>query len=111
MQAQIQCCRQLQLQCNPRLGNFHMPQAQLKKKKKITYFSVICVFKRFSPDFFFFVFLGLYPWHMEVPRLEVKLELQLSAYTTANSNTGSDLGPLPQLMATPSLNPMSEARD
>ena len=24
---------------------------------------------------FFFVFLGLYPWHMEVPRLGVKLEL------------------------------------
>ena len=25
--------------------------------------------------FFFFVFLGLYPWHMEVPRLGVELEL------------------------------------
>ena len=35
--------------------------------------------------FFFclFVFLGLHPQHMEVPRLEVKSELQLLAYATA----------------------------
>ena len=33
--------------------------------------------------FFFLIFLGLHPWHMEVPRLGVKSELQLSAYTTA----------------------------
>ena len=31
----------------------------------------------------FFVFLGLHPLHMEVPRQGVKLELQLLAYTTA----------------------------
>ena len=30
-----------------------------------------------------FVFLGPHLWHMEVPRLGVKLELQLPAYTTA----------------------------
>ena len=35
--------------------------------------------------FFFFVFLGLHPWHMEVLRLGVKLELQLPAYTTATA--------------------------
>ena len=35
----------------------------------------------------FFLFLGLHPWHMEVPRLGVKLELWLPAYTTA---TGSE---------------------
>ena len=37
---------------------------------------------------FFFVFCLLrvpYLWHMEVPRLGVKLELQLSAYTTATA--------------------------
>ena len=28
-------------------------------------------------------FLGLHPWHMEVPRLGVKSELQLLAYVTA----------------------------
>ena len=33
-------------------------------------------------DFFFF-FLGLYLWHMEVPRLGIKWELQPLAYTTA----------------------------
>ena len=33
--------------------------------------------------FFFFFFFGLHPWHMEVPRIEVKLELQLPVYTTA----------------------------
>ena len=31
----------------------------------------------------FFFFLGLHPQHMEVPRLEVKLELQLPASATA----------------------------
>ena len=32
---------------------------------------------------FYFVFLGLLLWHMEVPRLGVESELQLPAYTTA----------------------------
>ena len=31
----------------------------------------------------FVLFLGPYPWHMEVPRLQVELELQLLAYATA----------------------------
>ena len=31
----------------------------------------------------FFVFSGLHPWHMEVPRLGVESELQPPAYTTA----------------------------
>ena len=38
---------------------------------------------------FFFCFSGLHPLHMEVPRLGVKLDLQLLAYNTANGNTGS----------------------
>ena len=33
----------------------------------------------------FFVFLGPYPWHVEVPRLGVSSKLQLSAYTTATA--------------------------
>ena len=33
--------------------------------------------------FFFFGFLGLHLWHMEVSRLGVELELQLLAYATA----------------------------
>ena len=34
---------------------------------------------------FSFGFLGPHMWHMEVPRLVVELELQLSAYTTATA--------------------------
>ena len=34
---------------------------------------------------FDFAFLGLHPWHMEVPRLGVESELQLLAYTTATA--------------------------
>ena len=36
-----------------------------------------------------YVFLGPHPQHMEAPRLGVESELQLLAYTTAHSNTGS----------------------
>ena len=35
--------------------------------------------------FFFLVFLGLHTQHMEVPRLEVELALQLPAYTRATA--------------------------
>ena len=35
--------------------------------------------------FFFFVFLGLHPWHTEVPKLGVKSELWLLAYITATA--------------------------
>ena len=35
--------------------------------------------------FFFFCFLGLHPLYMKVPRLGVKLELQLLAYATATA--------------------------
>ena len=36
-----------------------------------------------------FVFLGLHPQHMEVPRRGVKLELQLLVYTTATATRDS----------------------
>ena len=35
--------------------------------------------------FFFSLFLELYPWHMEVPRLRAALELQLPVYTTVTA--------------------------
>ena len=35
--------------------------------------------------FFWVFFLGPHPWHMEVPRLELKSELQVPAYTTATA--------------------------
>ena len=59
---------------------------------------------RKQASLFFFFFLGLHPWHMEIPRLGVKLELQLqvsatatatwdeaasATYTTGHSNAGT----------------------
>ena len=63
--------------------------------------------------FFFFCFLGLYPWHMEVPRLGVKSELQLQAYSTATATWDpSTICDLHQsLCQRQILNPLSEARD
>ena len=57
----------------------------------------------FLEVFFFFVFLGLPLWHMEVPRLGVKLELQHPVYTPATAKFRSKvcLWPKPQLMAMP----------
>ena len=37
------------------------------------------------PPFFPFVYLGPHQWHMEVPRLGIKSELQLPAYTIATA--------------------------
>ena len=84
----------------------------------INYFSFdvtksICLVFR---ELFFFLFLGLHPLQMEVPRLDVKLELQLPAYTSAtatqdpshicnlhSSSWQSNAGSI--------LKPLSEARD
>ena len=63
--------------------------------------------------FFFFVFLGQHPWHMEVPTLGVELEIQLPAYTTATATP--DLSRVCNLHHRSwqcwILNPLSEARD
>ena len=60
--------------------------------------------------FFGFCFLGPHQRHMEVPRLEVKSELQLWAYTTTMA-TG-DLRDLHQSSRQHRiLNPLREARD
>ena len=45
-------------------------------------FCSIIIFRKFS---FFCLFLGLHPWHMEVPRLGVQSELQPLAYATATA--------------------------
>ena len=42
--------------------------------------------------FVFLAFLGPHLWHMDVPRLGVKLELQLPAYTTVTATP--DLSPV-----------------
>ena len=67
------------------------------------------------PSSFFFLsfFLGLHMWHMEVPRLGVKSEIQLPAYTTAT--VSPDLSCIFDLHHSSwqhqILNPLSEARD
>ena len=63
--------------------------------------------------FIYFCFLGPYPWHVEVPRLGVKSELQLLAYSTATAM------PDPSLICNLHhsswqhwiFNPLSKARD
>ena len=61
----------------------------------------------------FFVFLGLHPWHGEVPRLGVELKLQLWAYTTAAAMWS--LSRICNLCHSSwqcqILNPLSEAKD
>ena len=61
----------------------------------------------------FFVFLGPYPWHMEVPRLGVESELLLLAYATATATP--DLScvcdPHHRPWQCGILNPLSKARD
>ena len=63
--------------------------------------------------FFFPVFLGLHPQHMEILRLGVELELHLPAYTIATAMSDPrhicDLYHRSQQHLI--LNPLSEARD
>ena len=67
---------------------------------------------RFSLLFFFcFVFLGLHPWHVEVPRLGVKSELQLPAYTTAMPDLSCICNLHHSSRQRQILNPLSETRD
>ena len=60
-----------------------------------------------------FFFWGPHVWQMEVPRLGVKLDLQLPAYTTAMAVPDpSHIGNLHQSSGQyPILNPPSKARD
>ena len=69
--------------------------------------------RRNSFFFSFLFFLGLHPWHMEVPRLVVELELQRPAYTTATATQDpSHVCELhPRSRQCWILNPLSEARD
>ena len=72
-----------------------------------TFFPPFCLF------FPFFFFLGLHLWHIEVPWLGVKLELQLPTYTTATATR--DLSCIcdlqPQLMAMPDPKPTEQGQE
>ena len=76
--------------------------------------SVVTEFQVFKSAFSLSLFfLGPYPWHMEAPRLGVKLELQLPAYTAATATP--DLSSICDLHHSSQqrwiLNPLSKARD
>ena len=58
-----------------------------------------------------FVFLGPHPWHMEVPRLGVKSELQLLATATATGDLGCACDLHPSSWHRQILNSLSKARD
>ena len=69
---------------------------KIKKPKKPTHtkkylyywnelFPCVCVYVCVYVFIFAFFFKGPHPWHMEVPRLGVKSELQLLAYATATA--------------------------
>ena len=68
---------------------------------------------RYSLLLLHFCFLGPYPWHLEIPRLGVQSELQLSACTTATATSDpSHVFDLPRSSRQRRiLNPLSEARD
>ena len=61
--------------------------------------------------FFNLFFLVLCLWHLEVPRLGVKLELQLPAYPTATARPDPSRIMQPTAQRHRILNPLSEARD
>ena len=75
--------------------------------------SAIYLIYLFIYSFLSFVFLGLLPLHMEVPRLGVQLELYLLAYARAAATWGlshvCNLDHRSQQRQI--LNPLSEARD
>ena len=66
-----------------------------------------------AKNFFFLVFLGMHPWHMEVSRLGVESELQLPAYarTTATPDPSHACNLHHSSQQWGILNPLSEARD
>ena len=75
----------------------------LDKSCNVAMFKYVLVRDRKEDLERFFLFLGPHPWHMEVPRLGVELELQLLAYNTATATPDLNrfLQPTPQFTATP----------
>ena len=74
----------------------------------------ICILCNFlKRHFIILFFVGPHPWHMEVSRLGVKLELQLQAYTTgtATQNLSGICTLHCSFWQCRILNPLCEARD
>ena len=62
-------------------------------------------------SFIFLYFLGLHPWHMEVPRQGFELELWRLAYTTATPDLSCVCEPHHSVQQCWIFNPLSDARD
>ena len=77
------------------------------------YDPVLYIYHLFNAPPPFWVFLGLHPQHMKVPRLGVESELQLPAYTTATATQDPSLvfDLYHSSRQRQILNPLSEARD
>ena len=67
--------------------------------------------KDICDQFFFFFLLGPHLWHTKVPRLEVTLELQLPAYTTARPDPSCVCKLYHNSLQRRIFNPLSDARD
>ena len=96
-------------------GEFSLPQ-ELKGKKKKNLFSSYYIFKiliLLLLLLLLFCFLGLNPWHMEIPRLGFKSEQQLPAYTTATArrDPSSVCNLYHHSWQRRILNPLSKTRD
>ena len=78
----------------------------LERKGKVLSISILFLFLCFC-------FLGLYPWHLEVPRVGVESELQLQAYSTVTAMQDPrricDLHHISRQCRI--LNPLGKARD
>ena len=74
---------------------------------------LLCTFPFLSFFIYLLVFLGPHPWRMEVPRLGVKSEPQLLAYTTATATPDPSRICTLQHSSEPHqiLNPLRETRD
>ena len=88
----------------------------LKQGKMLSPPDFYCPLHFSTGFFFFFFFLGSHLWHLEVPKLGVKLEGQLPAYATATATQQSwDLSCICDLYCSLwqlwALNPLNKARD
>ena len=68
-----------------------LPPSSVSSKQEVVHIISFFLFFFFFFCLFSFVFLGLYPQHMNVPRLGVDSELQLLVYTTAIAMPESEM--------------------
>ena len=83
----------------------------MKFNPSCTQNQLFCFYFQFSKLFFLFCFLGLHPWHMEVPRLRGPIRATDAGHSHSHSHIRSE----PCLQPTPwqrrILNPLNEARN